>query len=342
MKEERGLSMKKIIKLSLVLSMLFSLAACSENPDKVQIKDFTEQTTTQLNGLVKALNSARLTNASILISYAEKFKKMKPEFTPLAENLSLLASSHSPVIEDYRKRLKVVRNSPESLGDDKTVIKELHALGWATRKDMYDDSLLDPINTLADLSDGALPRINTPRKTDDEKPASQMVGNPQYGQWQTNSGGQSFWAWYGQYALISSLLGGNRYAYNDWHYNRGWSHYNDYGRERVSTTRQRSKYSQTIKKNEPALKQYGKNRGRTQSSYGTRSNPSHTSTVKSRAVKAARYKSSYGGGASGSSNGRYKSSFGGSSSSSNSRYSSSYAGSSRSSSRSSRSRFGGK
>jgi len=325
--------------------MLFLLAACSGNPDKAQIKDYTAQTAIQLNDLVKVLNSAGLTNASILTAYAEKFKQMKPEFTPLAKSLSLLATSNSPAIEAYRKRLQVVRNNPNSLGDDKAVIQELQALAWATKKEMYDDSLLDPINTLADLSDGQLPRINTPRKADGESPASQMVGNPQYGQWQTNSGGQSFWAWYGQYALISSLLGGNRYSYSNWRYNRGWSHYNDYGRERVSTTRQRSKYGQTVKKNEPALKQYGKKTGRTQSSYGTRSNSAYTSTVNTRTVRAARYKSSYGGGASGSSNGRYKSSYGGSTSSpgsSSSRYSSSYGGSSRSSSRSSRSRFGGK
>ena len=32
------------------------------------------------------------------------------------------------------------------------------------------------------------------------------VGNSQYGQWQQGSNGQSFWAFYGQYALMSSLF----------------------------------------------------------------------------------------------------------------------------------------
>lgn len=32
------------------------------------------------------------------------------------------------------------------------------------------------------------------------------VGNPQYGQWQQGPGGNSFWAFYGQYAFMSSLL----------------------------------------------------------------------------------------------------------------------------------------
>ena len=35
---------------------------------------------------------------------------------------------------------------------------------------------------------------------------SNYVGNPQYGSWQTGSGGNSFWAFYGQYAFLSSML----------------------------------------------------------------------------------------------------------------------------------------
>ena len=46
------------------------------------------------------------------------------------------------------------------------------------------------------------------------------VGNPRYGQWQS-SGGSSFWAFYGQYAFMSSLFRMGSYPvqrsyYNDW------------------------------------------------------------------------------------------------------------------------------
>jgi len=42
-----------------------------------------------------------------------------------------------------------------------------------------------------------------------------FVGNPQYGRWQNDDRGTSFWAWYGQYALFSALLGarGQPYSY---------------------------------------------------------------------------------------------------------------------------------
>lgn len=50
------------------------------------------------------------------------------------------------------------------------------------------------------------------------------VGNQRYGSWQTNSSGNSFWAFYGQYAFMSSMFGmmSNRPIYQ--------SSYNDYNR----------------------------------------------------------------------------------------------------------------
>ena len=45
----------------------------------------------------------------------------------------------------------------------------------------------------------------------------QPTGRNGYGYW----GDGGFWVWYGQYRLISDLLGGGRYGYNDWSsYNR--------------------------------------------------------------------------------------------------------------------------
>ena len=42
-------------------------------------------------------------------------------------------------------------------------------------------------------------------------PGYEYVGNRHYGQWRTNSSGQSFWVFYGQYRLFSDLLGGPVY-----------------------------------------------------------------------------------------------------------------------------------
>ncbi len=40
------------------------------------------------------------------------------------------------------------------------------------------------------------------KTTVSQPPGYQYVGNPRYGQWQTNSQGESFWSFYGKYALL--------------------------------------------------------------------------------------------------------------------------------------------
>ena len=49
-------------------------------------------------------------------------------------------------------------------------------------------------------------------------PGYQQVGNERYGQWRDEGGGRSFWVFYGQYALLSHMIGGfSRPIYrNDW------------------------------------------------------------------------------------------------------------------------------
>lgn len=51
-------------------------------------------------------------------------------------------------------------------------------------------------------------------------PGLAHVGNEKYGHWEKDSSGNSFWAFYGRYAMLNALLGGNRYYYNDWY---GWN-----------------------------------------------------------------------------------------------------------------------
>jgi len=53
---------------------------------------------------------------------------------------------------------------------------------------------------------------------------NRYVGNQQYGNWSTGSDGNSFWAFYGQYAMMSSMFGlasnmMNRNSYNDYRNN---------------------------------------------------------------------------------------------------------------------------
>ncbi len=68
-------------------------------------------------------------------------------------------------------------------------------------------------------------------------PGYDYVGNSRYGSWQTNSSGMSFWAFYGQYALMRDLLG----------LGRGSIFRNDYDSYQRSRSQQRPYYGRTGK-----------------------------------------------------------------------------------------------
>lgn len=54
-------------------------------------------------------------------------------------------------------------------------------------------------------------------------PGYAYVGDPRYGEWRRDSSGRSFWTFYGQYRLLSDLLGmGGRIFRNDYDTYRGY------------------------------------------------------------------------------------------------------------------------
>ena len=108
---------------------------------------------------------------------------------------------------------------------------------------LFSDALSDPLNVLADMSDGLLPRVNSLSKAQsmqannaqDFGVGEQLIGNPSYGQWSQGSNGLSFWEWYGMYALMDNIFGSRRTYYRDWGRSRNYSYYNDFGRTRYSS-----------------------------------------------------------------------------------------------------------
>jgi hypothetical protein len=68
------------------------------------------------------------------------------------------------------------------------------------------------------------------------------MGNPSYGQWQSNSSGGSFWEWYGKYAMFSHVL--DRFSgptrYNTWNRYREPSYYDSVGRDVYGSKRDRT------------------------------------------------------------------------------------------------------
>ena len=116
----------------------------------------------------------------------------------------------------YTHQYRVVVGEAQA-GSEEPVYREA-VLDWlevdSGTYDRYRSSL--GMVVLSKGPDGAVDRGEHP-------PGYQQVGDERYGQWRDDGGGRSFWEFYGQYALLSNLIGGfGRPVYRD-----DWDGYRD-------------------------------------------------------------------------------------------------------------------
>jgi len=173
--------------------------------------------------------------------------------------------------------------------------------GWVTvSKETFNKNLDNMgIKLLSKSEDGKVSKIPSPPGYNN------YVGNQRYGSWQTNSSGNSFWAFYGQYAFMSSMFGmmNNRpiyqSSYRDYNQNyRGSKPY--YGT--TSSTGQRaygsgSAHSQSMNSKSRFKSNVSSKVSRSSSGSYTRSSGSSSSSRSSRSTgSSSRSRSSSGGG----------------------------------------------
>ncbi len=225
---------------ALLIALVF-VSGCS-NQYAEETKRLKQAVTNKLTALGSRINAGALSNTVLIATYADKLAQAKPDLKPVAEVLRLDATTKGPLYRGLAERLAAVKDAPKNKNEFLPIIQELDSLNGATDQIIFNDSLLDVVNTLADLSDGELARINIPSNAETANVGSNpvagsyLVGNPAYGRWNSDSSGRSSWAFYGQYRLFSDLVWGPRYHrgplyYNSWYggSNR-YSYYNDYGR----------------------------------------------------------------------------------------------------------------
>lgn len=291
-----------------IVTILFVVSACTSKEEQIKkaIDQQVAATSNALQQLDTALEGGRIRNVAILKQYANKLSSQKPELSALAQQLATDATDAGPLYRNLVLRLDEARTNPAAFADWQQRINELQAISEGAQLSLFNDALSDPINVLADLSEGTLPRINaisreseiSANNAKDLGPGSQMIGNPNYGSWQTGSSGTSFWAWYGMYSMFNNVLGYRSNSYGDWGRNRGYSYYNDYGRSRYSSPKQRVKQDQLYNKTKKSFAARGKSfsgpysKRRVGSSSLSRS--SHTPTKRSSFAKKSSFSSGSG------------------------------------------------
>jgi len=244
---------RKIVNWIFFVCLAVLLQGCGKNYTRL-IADNYKATNKRLVTLQKKLDQDQLTNAVIVKTYAKSLKTLKPEFASIADALAKDATSRGNLYQNLTTRLRAVKRKPANEKEYIAGVQELDNLYVASDPPIFNDSLMDLANTLSDLSEGKLPHIDIPKtateaaKLQNKKVAgSYLVGNPSYGNWSTNSSGQSYWAWYGQYSFMSNMLGGGYHSgpiyYNDWYSRPRYSYYHDYGRSAYGTRTDRSYWS---------------------------------------------------------------------------------------------------
>lgn len=221
----------------------------------------TEQRVTQLGD---SLTNGQVRNATLIQQYANKVAEQKPSLLPLINEFRKDASVSGPMYLSLIDRINTAKNQPQMFASSQALYDELLNIYQAADPVLYSDALSDPLNVLADMSDGQLPRINSLSKAQSQQAnnaqdfgtGEQLIGNPSYGHWQTGSNGMSFWAWYGMYSMMGDLFGRRTY-YNDWGRSRNYSYYNDYGRTRYSSPNQLKKQTDLDKRTKKSFASRG-------------------------------------------------------------------------------------
>ncbi len=241
----------KLIRHFFILLLLLGISACSD-PLDAKIENQIQFSQMQIQKLAERLDSGQVRNANLLKQYAAHIKSQKPNMQTIADEMARDATSRGPLYTSLLDRFESAAQQPQLFQSKQERLTELENIYQAASAELFNDALSDPLNVLADLSEGELPRVNAvsraasiqANQAEDFGAGSQLVGNPAYGQWSTGSNGMSFWEWYGMYSLFSNLGGYNRVYYGDWAGRRDYSYYHDYGRYRYSSPNQlRKQYS---------------------------------------------------------------------------------------------------
>jgi len=243
--------------------LALSIAGCDdgsldkEKKERVVAEQLSAQTGSKIQILSQKLSGKELSNAKLIGLYADVVEKDDPSVKEIVEHFREESTPSGDLYTSLVRRYQSVNNafitaknkvdSSEKENQDykqgyltysNTVEPELKSINGAASEDDFNDALSDIVNTLAEMSKDKLARVDGKKPAEfyaqtnaqNNGPGTLLVGNETYGHWRQNEQGDSFWEFYGKYAMLSSLLGQNNSGhvyYNNWSERRPYSAYND-------------------------------------------------------------------------------------------------------------------
>ncbi|QSX32994.1 hypothetical protein JYB87_14805 [Shewanella avicenniae] len=243
--------------------LLLSLTGCGDDTAE-RIAQLQQADNQRLSRLSQMLDNGEIRNAMLLKHYTELLASERSDLKPLLTQLGLDATAEGPMFKSLQQRLSDASNSA-NFPDKATQLAELQNIYEAADPTQYNDMLSDPLNVVADMSNGTLARVNAisneasklANGAENYGAGSQLVGNPSYGHWRTDSSGMSFWEWYGMYSMFNNIFNRPIY-YDNWSRHRDYSYYNDVGRYRYSSPEQRRTQDSVYQRTKKSFDSQGK------------------------------------------------------------------------------------
>lgn len=113
--------------------------------------------------------------------------------------------------DDYRHQYQVIIQRPDTVVEKKSAWKNVSAT-------FFSQNLNNMGMEIVSKKDGVVTKQAVPAGY------NHYIGNEKYGRWE-NRGGSSFWAFYGQYAFMSSMFNMGSYRRSYWNDYRGGGYY---------------------------------------------------------------------------------------------------------------------
>ena len=262
----------------------------------------------KVEDLGRMIDAGRLENVRLVRRYADELRTVRPEVAKAAGELGREATTRGRHFTNLQKRVAAIDVAPRGEDGATRALDEIVRIEAAADPVVFNDSLIDVLNVLADLSGDRLSRVegDVGGAVAVQGAGSHLVGNPVYGRWQQDSSGSSFWVWYGAYALMGpGFWRPGLYRHDDWYRRRGWSYYGDVGRNYYGTRGDQQRWSDARRRN-PDVRQTTRRSPRSVSrlsTYGRSDARGATQTVR-RASSYSGYGSSVRGMASGGRRGK--------------------------------------
>lgn len=258
--------------ICILLLVQLGLSGCTSDEELWQRSLLAESAAagSDVSRLIVLVKGQSIRNVKLLNAYADIVKKESPELTGIVETLATDATVNGPIVTGLKDRLESANKTITQTvkGGKQEVLQlqqEFSAIQVAADPVLFGMMLTDPINVLADMSNGKLARVEAMSKeaslqanqSGDYGAGSQLIGNPNYGQWRGDNQGRSFWEWYGMYALFSNIFNRPVY-YGSWAGNRGYSYYSDHGRNYYTSPSEQKRQQTQAAKTKQKFQKSGK------------------------------------------------------------------------------------